>query len=228
MAKRAIVAAVQLTCTNDKVANFEKTSTLIKQCASRGATMVFLPECADYVAQDPSETISLAEEINGNFVTQMKNLAKSTGVWISFGMHRKDKTKSSDEKPFNSHILLDSFGRLRACYDKIHLFHSPLANCSESNSISGGSELVPPVDTPVGKLGLAICFDLRFPEIALRLASKAANVIAFPSAFHPTTGAAHWEVLLRARAIENQVYVIGAAQAGKHNENRSSYGHTMV
>jgi len=97
----------------------------------------------------------------------------------------------------------------------------------ESETIEAGREIVPPFDTPLGKVGMAICFDLRFPEIALRMKRQGAEVLLYPSAFMPTTGKAHWHALLRARAIENECYVIAAAQVGAHNEKRSSYGHSI-
>lgn len=98
----------------------------------------------------------------------------------------------------------------------------------ESNSVEAGREIIPPIDTPVGKLGMMICFDLRFPEISLSLRGKGAQVLVYPSAFTVPTGKAHWETLLRARAIENQVYVIAAAQCGRHNAKRVSYGDALV
>ncbi|KYO27158.1 nitrilase-like protein 1 [Alligator mississippiensis] len=134
-------------------------------------------------------------------------------------------------RAYNCHLLIGPDGSMAAAYRKIHLFDVELAgrvSLQESSYTHPGSDIAPPVSTSVGKVGLAICYDLRFPEISLALAREGAEILTFPSAFTETTGAAHWEVLLRARAIETQCYVVAAAQTGKHNEHRSSYGHTMV
>uniref|UniRef100_A0A674GPX6 Nitrilase 1 n=1 Tax=Taeniopygia guttata TaxID=59729 RepID=A0A674GPX6_TAEGU len=122
-------------------------------------------------------------------------------------------------------------GALVAAYRKLHLFDAALPGApalSESSFTNPGRELLPPIDTPVGKLGLAVCYDLRFPELAQALRGAGAQILTYPSAFTVTTGAAHWEVLLRARAIECQCYVVAAAQSGRHNASRASFGHSLV
>uniref|UniRef100_A0A670ZHM6 Nitrilase 1 n=1 Tax=Pseudonaja textilis TaxID=8673 RepID=A0A670ZHM6_PSETE len=122
-------------------------------------------------------------------------------------------------------------GCVAAAYRKIHLFDVELegrVSLKESAFTNPGSEMAPPVPTPAGKVGLAICYDLRFPEMALTLAQAGAEILTYPSAFTVTTGAAHWEVLLRARAVETQSYVVAAAQTGQHHPSRSSFGHSMV
>lgn len=141
-------------------------------------------------------------------------------------------------KLFNRTIWIQPDGDLLDCgtYDKLHLFD--FANLRESSHTQAGTEVIPPFDTPVGRVGSLICFDVRFPEPSLRLAHpppaliaqgfRPAQIITYPSAFTVPTGRAHWEILLRARAIESQVWVIAAAQVGPHNEKRTSYGHSMV
>uniref|UniRef100_A0A8D2J3T0 Nitrilase 1 n=1 Tax=Varanus komodoensis TaxID=61221 RepID=A0A8D2J3T0_VARKO len=122
-------------------------------------------------------------------------------------------------------------GAIVAAYRKTHLFDVELegrVSLQESAFTNPGPEIVPPVSTPAGKVGLAVCYDLRFPEMSLALAQAGAELLTYPSAFTVPTGCAHWEVLLRARAIETQSYVVAAAQTGKHHQRRSSYGHTMV
>ncbi|NWI16400.1 NIT1 amidase, partial [Crypturellus soui] len=122
-------------------------------------------------------------------------------------------------------------GRRAAAYRKTHLCDVELegrVSMRESSFTNAGAEIVPPVSTPAGKLGLAICYDLRFPELSQALRRAGADILTFPSAFTTTTGSAHWEVLLRARAIESQCYVVAAAQTGRHHEQRASYGHSLV
>ncbi|KAG0226663.1 Nitrilase [Actinomortierella wolfii] len=134
-------------------------------------------------------------------------------------------------KLYNTHVVINSEGSIVEKYRKIHLFDVDIADgprLMESDSTVPGDQVVPPIKTPVGQVGLAICYDLRFPELAAKLRSKGAEILTYPSAFTPLTGQAHWEVLLRSRAIETQSYVIAAAQVGKHTEKRSSYGHAMI
>ncbi|KAF9933931.1 Nitrilase [Modicella reniformis] len=129
------------------------------------------------------------------------------------------------------HVLINDEGSVVESYRKIHLFDVDIANgprLMESQSTVAGNSIVPPVSTPVGKVGLGICYDLRFPEMALELRRQGAEILTYPSAFTVKTGEAHWEVLLRSRAIETQSYVVAAAQVGKHSEKRSSYGHAMI
>ncbi|PIO69775.1 hydrolase, carbon-nitrogen family [Teladorsagia circumcincta] len=133
--------------------------------------------------------------------------------------------------PWNSHVIIDDQGETRALYNKLHLFDLEIpgkVRLMESEFSKSGSKMVPPVDTPIGRLGLSICYDLRFPELALWNRYKGAEILSYPSSFTLNTGLAHWEPLLRTRAIETQCYVIAAAQTGKHNDKRSSYGHSMV
>ncbi|KAF9154938.1 Nitrilase, partial [Linnemannia schmuckeri] len=132
---------------------------------------------------------------------------------------------------YNTHVLISSQGLITQTYRKIHLFDVDIAQgprLMESNSTVAGDRVVPPVSTPIGKIGLGICYDLRFPEMALALRRKGAEILTYPSAFTIKTGEAHWEVLLRSRAIETQCYVVAAAQVGQHSEKRASYGHAMV
>lgn len=131
----------------------------------------------------------------------------------------------------NSHVLVDDHGSIAAVYRKIHLFDIDVKDgpqLKESDGTIPGDQIVPPVPTPVGNVGLAICYDVRFPELSTILAQQGAHILTYPSAFTQITGSAHWEVLLRCRAIENQCYVIAAAQTGQHNAKRRSYGHAMV
>uniref|UniRef100_UPI00398E80BE deaminated glutathione amidase n=1 Tax=Pristiophorus japonicus TaxID=55135 RepID=UPI00398E80BE len=155
-----------------------------------------------------------------------------TGVWLSLGgFHERCHDWERDRRIYNAHVLINDSGEIAVVYRKTHLFDVELkgrVSLKESNFTIPGPGIEAPVDTPIGKLGLAICYDLRFPEISLTLAQDGAEILTFPSAFTMTTGMAHWEPLLRARAIETQSYVVAAAQTGRHNETRTSYGHSMV
>nr|CDS30974.1 Nitrilase and fragile histidine triad fusion [Hymenolepis microstoma] len=205
--------------------------------------MVFIPESADFIGVSSEETMLLAEDLSGNFFRSVSKLAKDLDVWLSIGsMHRKSDSQTGDKRLFNSHIVLNNHGEIAGLYDKTHLFSINLSrNASnteemkltmdESRYMQPGNK-VPVVihGTPVGSLGLAICFDLRFPELASALRYMGgANVLAYPSAFSfPTGSVGHWHTLLRARAIENQCYVIAAAQDGIHNPKFKTYGHSLV
>ncbi|VDO05235.1 unnamed protein product [Rodentolepis nana] len=238
-----MIAVIQLTSTNNKSENLSIATNLITEAASNGAKMVFIPESADFIGASCEEAMLLAEDLNGNFFTNISKLVKDLNIWLSIGsMHRKPNSQTSDKRLFNSHIVLNNKGEIAGLYDKSHLF-SINFNCNASNTeekrlTMDESRYMQPGDrapvvihgTPVGSLGLAICFDLRFPELASALRYKGgANVLAYPSAFSfPTGNAGHWHTLLKARAIENQCYVIAAAQDGVHNPKFKTYGHSLV
>ncbi|XP_027465872.1 deaminated glutathione amidase isoform X5 [Zalophus californianus] len=157
---------------------------------------------------------------------------RECGLWLSLGgFHERGQDWEQTQKIYNCHVLLDNKGSVVATYRKTHLCDVEIPGqgpMHESNSTIPGPSLESPVSTPVGKIGLAICYDMRFPELSLALAQAGAEILTYPSAFGSVTGPAHWEVLLRARAIETQCYVVAAAQCGRHHEKRASYGHSMV
>ena len=164
----------------------------------------------------------------------LRALARTSKIWISVGgMHvlgAPPHPESGKTRFYNTHVILDDTGIVKAIYRKIHLFDVCIpgkVNLMESNSTAGGNEIVL-CDTPVGRLGLATCYDMRFPELFGELVKQGAQILLLPSAFTVPTGKAHWHILLRARAIECQSYVIAAAQYGEHNAKRSSYGHSLV
>uniref|UniRef100_A0A6I8MYG9 CN hydrolase domain-containing protein n=1 Tax=Ornithorhynchus anatinus TaxID=9258 RepID=A0A6I8MYG9_ORNAN len=157
---------------------------------------------------------------------------RECGLWLSLGgFHERGPDWETTPRIYNCHVLLDGHGAVVATYRKTHLCDVELPGqgpMRESGHTLPGPALAAPVDTPAGKLGLAICYDLRFPELSLALAQAGAEILTFPSAFGCITGPAHWEVLLRARAIETQCYVVAAAQCGRHHGQRASYGHSLV
>ncbi|XP_067328671.1 deaminated glutathione amidase isoform X1 [Anolis sagrei] len=232
MAPKPLVAVCQVTSTPDKERNWASCAHLVREASGRGACAVFLPEAFDFVGKSLEETLSLAEPLGGEYVQRYANLARECGLWLSLGgFHERGDDWESTKRIHNSHLLLDPKGTLVAVYRKTHLFDAELegrVSLKESAYTNPGSEIVAPIDTPAGKVGLATCYDLRFPEMSLALAQEGAEILTYPSAFTVTTGSAHWEPLLRARAIETQCYVIAAAQTGAHHDRRASYGHSMV
>ncbi|CAM4622768.1 unnamed protein product [Lepidochelys kempii] len=231
-ALKPLIAVCQLTSTPDKEQNFASCSRLIREAAQRGACVVFLPEAFDFIGSNTQETLSLAESLEGAQIQRYAGLARECQVWLSLGgFHERGEDWASTRRIYNCHLLLDPTGHVVATYRKTHLCDVDLegrVSMKESNFTNPGPEIVLPVSTPAGKIGLAICYDLRFPEISLALTQEGAEILTYPSAFTVTTGSAHWEALLRARAIETQCYVVAAAQTGKNHERRTSYGHTMV
>ncbi|XGW29168.1 hypothetical protein V3C99_008737 [Haemonchus contortus] len=228
--QRSLIAVCQLTCGHDLEKNFEVCKAMVERAGARNCKMVFFPEWFDYIGRNAEENVSLATEESGSLMQSFRSLAKQHHVWISFGgLHNKDPSKP--ERPWNSHVIIDDEGKTRALYNKLHLFDVEIPGKfrhMESDFHRKGVKMVPPVDTPIGRLGLSICNDLRFPELSLWYRHKGAEILSYPAAFTVHTGLSHYEPLLRSRAIETQCYVVSAAQTGKHNEERSSYGHAMV
>lgn len=229
MSQNAIIAVCQMRATDNKAENMATCETLIASAKRFNAKMVFLPEACDYVATNTIQTIEMAEDLNGTTIECFKQLAKNHDMWLSLGgLH----IKVDDKTVRNAHILISPQGEIKADYSKLHLFDVDYEggniHLKESSYCQPGKEIVPPIPTPVGNIGLSICYDLRFPELSMHLRMLGADILTYPSAFTFATGASHWESLLRARAIETQCYVVAAAQSGVHNKKRTSWGHAMV
>ena len=201
-----------------------------QEAVAAGAKILFLPENFNYLGRSPSDSLKIAESLDGPIIARYASLARRLKLWLSLGGFQ-EKSKTHPDKLHNCHVVLDHHGEIAAYYRKIHLFNVDIPNgpvLMEGNFTAPGTGLVT-CDSPVGRLGLSVCYDLRFPMLYQRLAfTLGAKIMLVPSAFTVTTGEAHWEVLLRARAIETQSYVVAAAQAGRHNEKRESYGHSIV
>ncbi|XP_030635940.1 deaminated glutathione amidase [Chanos chanos] len=228
-----VAAVCQVTSTPDKEANFVACKRLVEQAKESGASMVFLPEGFDYIGSNREETLQLSESLDGDIITRYSQLARNLDVWLSLGgFHERGHDWEADRRIYNSHIIINGQGDIAAVYRKGHLFDVELTgkgvSLKESSFTIPGPSLVQPVQTPVGKVGLGICYDLRFPELSLALQRQGAEILTYPSAFTVATGTAHWEVLLRARAIETQCFVLAAAQVGAHHEKRTSYGHALA
>nr|XP_046235815.1 deaminated glutathione amidase [Scatophagus argus] len=228
-----VAAVCQMTATQDKEANFSTCKRLVEEAKERGASMVFLPEAFDYIGSSQEETLSLSESLTGDTISQYTQLARKSEVWLSLGgFHERGHDWESDRRIYNTHVIINDKGDIISVYRKSHLFDVELpgkgVSLKESAFTIPGPSLVSPVQTPIGKVGLGICYDLRFPDLSLALQRHEAEILTYPSAFTVATGAAHWEVLLRARAIETQCFVLAAAQVGQHHAKRSSYGHALA
>ena len=223
------VAAIQMASGPQVPANLSEAARHIGKAAAAGARLVVLPENFAIMAQQDADRLAAAErDGQGPIQEFLAGQARTHGVWLVGGTV---PVKANDPKRVRAACLLfDDRGERVARYDKIHLFDVRLDNgelYNESAAIEPGDTPVV-ADTPFGKLGLAVCYDLRFPELFRRLLDAGAELFAVPSAFTVRTGRAHWEVLVRARAVENLVYVIAAAQGGYHLNGRETYGDSMI
>lgn len=200
-----------------------------EQAAHGGAEMLFTPEMSGLLDRNVERARTNVRNFEEDEVlAACREAAKRNGIWIHVGSLA---VAAEHGKFANRAFVIDSEGEIRASYDKIHLFDVDLPtgeSWRESNVYRGGSEAVLVDGTPVGKLGLTICYDLRFPALFQSLTDAGAEVIAVPAAFTVPTGKAHWEILLRARAIEAGVFVIAAAQSGRHEDGRETYGHSLL
>ena len=220
-------AAIQMNSTDKRDLNIEKAEQFIRQAALEGAELVTLPEYFSYLSSE-GEEIPFAEPVDGQLIVRMKKLAQELGIFLLCGSI-PEKIKRSN-KIFNTSVLIDPKGKTIGIYRKIHLFNINIkgkAAFQESNYYEGGKDVVL-VKTDRGKWGMTVCYDLRFPELFRSLTLKGAEIIFVPSAFTSYTGMFHWMALLRARAIENQVYIVAPAQAGTHSAKRSSYGYSAI
>lgn len=225
--KTLLMGVVQLNSTDKVSENLAKAKKLIRQASSQGAKLVALPENFAYLRSE-SEAIGYSQTLEGELVTEVKALAQELGIFILAGSFPEKIGDSG--KIANTSLMLDPEGKILAHYRKIHLFDATLADGTvlmESHYVQAGSELVL-AKVESHKMGMTICYDLRFPELYRKLTLEGAKVIFVPSAFTMQTGRDHWEALLRARAIENQVYIIAPAQFGQHTPRRASYGRAMV
>jgi predicted amidohydrolase len=235
------IAALQMCSTEAVDQNLATARRLVAEAAAAGASLVGLPENFAYLGSDRDHRLALAERVpadgtgtagtaDGPILAAMRAAARDARVWLLLGgfPERLPQHQGAPEKMGNTSVLIDPEGRVRATYRKVHLFDVDVPGGSsfrESDTIEPGTEPVI-AETPWGGLGLAICYDLRFPELFRRFAG--ARFAAVPAAFTRETGKDHWHVLLRARAIENQLYVMAPAQFGLHGGKRASYGHALI
>ena len=221
-------ACVQLRSTDDVAENVRSTSELIREAKAKGAQFITTPENTTLMAPDGGAKLERSfDEAHDPALPTFAALAEELGIWLLVGSLA---IKVSDTKTANRSFLLDPKGRIAARYSKIHLFDVDLPSGEkyrESKTVAGGDSATL-AETPFGKIGMTVCYDLRFPQLYRALAQKGAFLFTVPSAFTETTGKAHWHVLLRARAIENGAFVVAPAQGGTHANGRKTYGHSLI
>jgi deaminated glutathione amidase len=225
MARAALVQMVSSARVAD---NLDQATQLMKQACDQQADLVLLPENFAFMGFNEKDKLLIGEVYGeGPIQQKISQLAKQMGLWVIAGTI---PLKGSGSKVRASCLVYDAQGKCAARYDKIHLFDVNVTSkeaYQESSSIERGHDLAL-VDTPIGKIGLTVCYDLRFSELYQQLMLQGAQLFTVPSAFTAVTGLAHWEVLLRARAIENLCYVLAANQGGLHENGRSTHGHSMI
>ncbi len=224
-----LAAAVQLTSTSDHERNWEEARVFVRQAASQGARFIVTPENTNFLGPH-EEKVRRAETLDGKTCTRFAKLAAECESSLLLGSF--NERSDEPDRCYNTSVLFSPQGRQVAVYRKMHLFDIDLSedvSFQESATIKPGEEVVV-ADAEFGKLGLSICYDLRFPELYRKLTDAGAELLCVPSAFTWTTGRAHWELLLRARAVENQCFVVAAAQCGKHDDQglRASWGHSVI
>lgn len=223
------MAAVQMTSGPDVDANLAEAGRLVEQAVAAGAGLVALPENFGLIGECERDKLAHAEaDDDGPQQAFLAETAQQHGIWLVGGS--VPMATPAGERVRQSLLVYDPRGRRAARYDKIHLFDVRLEGGEtyrESAAIEPGDTPLT-LDTPLGRLGLTVCYDLRFPELYRRLAQEGATIMLVPSAFTKATGRAHWEPLLRARAIENLAWVVAPAQVGRHSNKRETWGHTMI
>ncbi|MBX6329889.1 MAG: carbon-nitrogen hydrolase family protein [Pseudolabrys sp.] len=221
-------AMIQMRSGLASAANIDAAARLIRQAREAGADYVQTPEMTNLLAARREQLFAaIAEEDKDPSLAALRDLARKLGIFLHIGSLA---IRLSGDRAVNRGFLIDRTGEIAARYDKIHMFDVDLGNGEsyrESNNYRPGDTAVL-VDLPWGRLGMSICYDIRFPALYRALAEAGATMLAIPSAFTRQTGEAHWHVLLRARAIENGCYVLAAAQGGRHENGRETFGHSMI
>jgi predicted amidohydrolase len=224
---KTIVAAIQMSSGSDKEKNLRLAADLVAEAARKGARLVALPELFSWQGSS-REMPRGCEPIPGPTSQHMTELAARLKIFLLCGSILEKNPRGP--RPFNTSVLINPAGRITGMYRKLHLFKVRLPNgtvINEGAAYTAGTGIVT-APTPVGRLGFSICYDLRFPELYRVLVDRGASIIAVPSSFTSTTGKDHWEVLLRSRAIENQVYIVAPNQHGKDPQGIRRYGHSMI
>ncbi len=223
------VAAIQMCSSHIVDDNLKTAAALIKEAASNDAKLIVLPEMFAIIALDSSDKITVKEPFgNGKIQTFLCEQAKLHRVWIVGGTI--PIACDNNNKVRAASLMIDDTGKIVARYDKIHLFDvtiSPTETHRESDTIEHGDKIVL-VETPFAKIGMAVCYDIRFPELFRYLFNQGAEMFVISAAFTVPTGTAHWELLTRSRAVENFSYVVGACQGGTHTSGRKTYGNSII
>ncbi len=226
------IAAIQMNSGADVSENLQLADRLIGDAVDDGCTMVVLPENFALMPARGRDKAKAAEEPgDGPIQAFLSDLSERHGIWIIAGSIPLTSPEIDAERVYGACPVYDAKGDPEAIYRKIHLFDVDLSESQESyresRSMYPGDEVIT-VDTPCGRIGLTICYDLRFPELYRQLVDAGATMFTVPAAFTATTGEAHWHTLLRARAIENLAYVVAPGQYGEHADGRSTYGHSLI
>lgn len=223
------IALFQSTTGIDPPDNARRVASAVEEAASGGADMLFTPEMTGLLDRDSARAArSLSRPENDVVLAAARHAAAQHRIWLNIGSLA---VIDGDGRVANRSFVIDREGEIRATYDKLHLFDVDLPtgeSWRESNVYSAGDEVTLVNGTPIGRLGLTICYDLRFPALFARLAEADADLIAVPAAFTVPTGKAHWHVLLKARAIEAGLFIVAAAQFGRHEDGRTTFGHSLV
>jgi predicted amidohydrolase len=222
------IALVQTNTGIDPEANAAALVASIGEAAAGGAAMAFTPEMSGLLDRDRARAATaIRSEAEDRVLAAVREAAARHGLWVHLGSLA---LRREDGRLANRGFVIDANGAIRARYDKIHLFDVDLPtgeSWRESSAYAGGERTVA-VDTPIGRLGLTICYDLRFPDLFRALSDAGATILSVPAAFTRPTGAAHWHLLLRARAVEAAAFVVAAAQTGEHQDGRATYGHSLA
>ncbi len=222
------IAVLQMTSGIDPDANAASLVRAVEEAAAGGAAMLFTPEMSGLLDRDRSRARpNVVPEETNPVLAAVRGSAKAWGMWVALGSLAIER---ADGRWANRSFLIDATGGIVARYDKIHMFDVALASGEswrESAAYAPGEQVVT-ADSPIGKLGLTVCYDIRFPALFEELGREGCEAISIPAAFTVPTGKAHWHVLLRARAIEASAFVIAAAQVGQHEDGRRTYGHSLV
>ena len=225
------IALVQTRTPASPASAFAHVEPLIREAAAGGAKLILTPEGTNFLIQDRDRRAAALEtQDRDEAVEKLRALARELGVWLLIGSAIVRSGHEGDDRAANRSLLIDDGGEVVATYDKLHVFDVDLPTGErwrESASVRPGEDAVV-ADTPWGRLGLSICYDIRFPQLYRALAKAGAAMIAVPAAFTVPTGEAHWETLLRARAIETGSYVLAPAQAGTHEDGRRTWGRSTV
>ncbi len=224
-----IAALIQMTSGTDPQRNLATIDRAMADAAARGAAMAFLPEMSLLLDRDRARSgAHIVREAESPWPTALQDMAQKHGLWLHSGS--MPLLADDGKRRVNRSHVIAADGSIRARYDKIHMFDVTLPsgeNWTESAAYAGGDTLAV-VDTPLGRLGLSICYDLRFPELYRALVGQGVTLVAIPAAFTVSTGEAHWHVLMRARAIETGCHILAAAQSGLHDDGRATYGHSLI
>ncbi len=226
------LAVVQMVSQTDVALNLRRARQLLEQAAEAGARLAVLPENFAAIGHKDPALLGRTEATGeGPILPWLKRTARDLRLWIVAGTIPLPPEDNPQGRPNACSLLFDDHGQRVARYDKLHLFDADVADSRahyrESDDYAAGQQLVV-ADTPVGRLGLTVCYDLRFAELYTALRTAGAELISVPSAFTTVTGEAHWEILIRARAIETQCYILAAAQGGEHPGSRLTYGHSSI